>query len=414
MKPFEKTKDGVVDNLLRAFLSRPNPEKACTEFDPDLANAYIERSLTPGVRTRYEGHLSECGACRKGIVVLKRLYDADNPASAFSAKASNRRTRWFAGASQVFGMLTRPQWVLASAAVIVLAISLPVIMLRNETRRSDSVAKAVGEQAPQPESPQNTNQPTVSNPATSSKSPSADPAISPAATAKPSEKSDNGALAISSPAPTAGAPGGSAGTVEQAAKPETKPTPQPAADEARVTSANKELTPAQGGAAAGTQVAKKESDQDRKQQEGKDSAQQTADATQERADEPRDKEKTAKADEPPAPSASASEAARGRPVQKRSPAKLALRDSSPAESVRPLDAQKKIGNKRFLFKDNTWTDRDFDPGKDFPVVTIIRDSNVYKEEISKRAGLKVYLEGFGGSERAIIVYKGTVYKLIPQ
>jgi hypothetical protein len=97
---------------------------------------------------------------------------------------------------------------------------------------------------------------------------------------------------------------------------------------------------------------------------------------------------------------------------KRPSAKLGLRDSSPAESVRPTE--KKVGSKKFSLKDDTWTDKDFDPDKGLPTVTIIRDSNVYNELLGKQAGLKPYLTGFGGTERAIFVYKGTVYKLIPQ
>ena len=97
---------------------------------------------------------------------------------------------------------------------------------------------------------------------------------------------------------------------------------------------------------------------------------------------------------------------------KRSPAIRALRDSSAPESVRPTE--RRIGNKRFSLKDDTWTDKTFDPDKDLPVVTIIHSSNVYNELLARQAGLKQYLEPFAEAERAIIVYKGTVYKLIPQ
>ena len=66
MKFFGQAKDGVIDNLLRAYVSRPsNPHQKCTDFDPDRANAYIERSLKSASRFHYEEHLSECAACRK-------------------------------------------------------------------------------------------------------------------------------------------------------------------------------------------------------------------------------------------------------------------------------------------------------------------------------------------------------------
>ena len=89
-----------------------------------------------------------------------------------------------------------------------------------------------------------------------------------------------------------------------------------------------------------------------------------------------------------------------------------MRDSGAAEAVRP--EERKLSGKKFLFRDGAWTDKDFDPNKELPVVTIIRDSNVYKEVMNKRPGLKPFLAGFPAPERAIIVYKGTVYKLIPQ
>ena len=98
---------------------------------------------------------------------------------------------------------------------------------------------------------------------------------------------------------------------------------------------------------------------------------------------------------------------------KRPAAKLSLRDTNVGtESVRA--EQKEFKGKKFSFRDGAWTDKDFDPNKDLPVVTIIRDSNTYKELISKRAGLRSIMERFTPAERAIIVYKGTVYKLIPQ
>src|SRR5262245_64495305 len=83
MKLFGKTKDGVTDRLLRAYVSRPlNSHQSCPEFDPDLTNAYVERNLTGAARSRFEAHLSECVACRGSVVALKRFAEAERPASA--------------------------------------------------------------------------------------------------------------------------------------------------------------------------------------------------------------------------------------------------------------------------------------------------------------------------------------------
>jgi hypothetical protein len=49
-----------------------------------------------------------------------------------------------------------------------------------------------------------------------------------------------------------------------------------------------------------------------------------------------------------------------------------------------------------------------------PMVTIFRDSDVYRELFSKHSGMRPFLTGFAETARVIFVYKGMVYKLIPQ
>jgi hypothetical protein len=90
-----------------------------------------------------------------------------------------------------------------------------------------------------------------------------------------------------------------------------------------------------------------------------------------------------------------------------------LRESS-GEAVRTRSNYLELRGKKFFLIDGTWTDKDYSAEKDLPTITLVRDSNVYKELLAKRASLKPYLSYFSGNERAIIVYKGTVYKLIPQ
>src|SRR5258707_3422214 len=93
------TPDGSIDSLLRAYVSRPgNRERS--EFDADLANAYIERNLIPASRARYEQHLSECTPCRKNAVALSRLAEPEARA-AILARADGRpaRTRVFGATS---------------------------------------------------------------------------------------------------------------------------------------------------------------------------------------------------------------------------------------------------------------------------------------------------------------------------
>lgn len=399
-----QTKDGVIDNLLRAYVSRPtNPHQVCPDFDPDRASAYIERALTRASRLRYERHLSECAACRKSVVALKRMADADTAAPAYPAR-DVPRSSWLSTAKRVFGAMSQPQWAMATAAVIVLAISLPLLLSRNQGREA-SVAIV------ETDKPQS---------APASASPGANPASgdtassSVVASSKQREKTDILAKNAPSASKTTDAAAGAGAVDDLSKKPEVTGAPQQA-DEQRKAEGQLAPAPAQGGAALGSQVAKKDSDQSRQQQPEKDSAQQASESKAvARADEPSaKKENEGRAEEAaaPPPPASPSEVARSRSGLKRS-GKLSLRDSATGEAVRP--EERKFSGKKFLFTDGAWTDKDFDPNKDLPVVTIIRDSNVYKEVLSKRPGLKPFLTGFPAAERAIIVYKGTVYKLIPQ
>lgn len=416
MKHFEKTKDGVTDALLRAYVSRPgNSSQICTEFDPDLASAYIELRLPAGSRSRYEHHLSECGACRKNVVALVRM--ADTTASVTPARVQDRGTL-LSGLRRVFGAMSLPQWAMATTAALVLAISIPVLLTRESSRANRVVPASAVAEEPSGEkaqdSSQTSNQPQTGALDSIARSPQADSSTAAAqlkkreAEIEPKDASVGGR--------SAGASSVVGGIAELAQKPDGK-SASAAADEAQRKPQSEVAAqpPAQAGAGS-SQVAKKvDSEDNREQRQEKDLAKQAPESKPGRADEPTDKEKNAKAEEvapPPAPVASP-EASKSRGGLRRSAPKLALRDSgSAAESVRANE--KRISNKDFIFKDNTWTDKNFDPGKNLPVVTIIRDSNVYKEVLSKRSGLRPYLDGFSENERAIIVFKGTVYKLIPQ
>src|ERR1700730_19361192 len=135
MKLLGKTKDGAIDGLLRAYVSRSgNLPHVCPDFDPDLANAYIERSLPADSRSRYEQHLSDCGACRKSVVALARLAQAEGATSTVSipSRASEARPAWLTRMARGLSGLTAPQWATAVAAVIVLAITLPLVLSRSE------------------------------------------------------------------------------------------------------------------------------------------------------------------------------------------------------------------------------------------------------------------------------------------
>jgi hypothetical protein len=87
------------------------------------------------------------------------------------------------------------------------------------------------------------------------------------------------------------------------------------------------------------------------------------------------------------------------------------------ESVRSDRAhspEKTVGKKTFWLSRGVWTDSEYNSDRKLPVVTVVRDSDVYKDILERNKKLKVFLTAFRGTESAIIVFKNTVYSLIPQ
>lgn len=390
------TPGGAIDSLLRAYVSRPG-NRECSEFDADLANAYLERNLIPASRSRYEQHLSECAACRKNVVALSRLVEPESR-PVISARTDRRPV-----GKRVFGATSWARWATAAVAVIVLAISLPLLLTRNRSRLVQE-----GSQAAQESQAADSIQ-AVSSPEKSVAANIKQPLVNSTESQKLSEKRQVDAVSANGAAPgqqPAGAGGDRvASNSKLEAKPEAKPSEQ--AQGAAGTQPVSEV-------AAGQPQQEKRSDQDassaRQQQPSKDAAAGDTKANANEKDKENARSKTQYAESTPPPPPPAAPAKAGK--MKRSSAIRALRDTASTEAVRPTE--RKLGNKKFSLKDDTWTDKDFDPDKDLPIVTVIRDSNVYNELLAKQVGLKPYLGGFPPAERAIIVYKGTVYKLIPQ
>ena len=403
MKLLGKTKDGAIDGLLRAYVSRSgNLPHVCPDFDPDLANAYIERSLTADSRSRYEQHLSDCGACRKNVVALARLAEAEG-VSSIPSKRGEARPAWLTRMARGFSGLTAPQWATAVAAVIVLAISLPFVLSRSELRTNQDAATAAAENQ-QANETRPVDQVAGAVPSAAVRKSGTEAA---ATIAKQSEKREAETIAANKPAAQPPSVGGNVSSGLRADAVKAKPAPQPADEVQAKTDRPAETVTVTAGAES--QLAKNESD---KKQKEKDSAQPAGEAKAASAGEAgAAKELAIRVEEPPPPATrSTPEPVRSRKGL-RERGKLGLRDTSSEVARLP---EKKIQSKKFLLRDDVWTDRDYDPDKNQPVVNLVRDSNVYKEVVGKQAGLKAYLDAFREGERAIIVYKGKVYKLIPQ
>lgn len=391
MKQSGKIKDRAIGNLLRTQISKPsNPHQACKEFDPDLANAYVERKMTGPSRAGYETHLSECTPCRQTVVALARFAAAER--APISGQVVSGRASWLTSLEALVRGLSAPQWAMAAVAVVVFAISLPVLLSRNQNGRAllaPSVPETSAIETRQAESHQ----------------------VSPAAKVSPEKsaslKSDdaketnkpesNGFLAVNKERED---------RAVSAEQKKTAPEVAPQAIDETQRKAENQTTPQPPAQPAPDTQAKLDSDRAREQQ-GKDAAQPKQSPAEE---QDADKEKSRRAESatapPPPPAASSSRL-------KAPVGRLGLRDSA-GEAVRPRSNYLELRGKKFFLIDGTWTDKDFSAEKDLPTITLVRDSNVYKELLAKRASLKPYLSYFTGNERAIIVYKGTVYKLIPQ
>ena len=372
MKLFGENRDRAIDILLRAQVLRSSGVlETCSEFDPDLASAYVEGRLTTGLHSRYEEHLSVCGTCRKCVVGLSRIAMSDlKPARTSGVKVRG-----------VFGILSRPQWALAVAAIIVFVVSLPLLLSRspNKSSKRTSVAEQVASDSAPTAPPRANESNQVSKTSAAKSQEERNDKSAPAASRKR-------AISPTGPREQLEARGDSESTDEVKQKSESQAASQVAA-----------------AAAQESQEAKSDADRGRQQQ--KDSAQsgESKGHSQESAGTEKARLAEATPAPPPAPRAKSLKPPAG---------KLSLRDNAASESVRP--SERKIHNKLFLWKDGAWTDKKFAPDKGLPVVTIIRASNVYNEVLTKHAGLKRYLDVLPETERAIIVYEGTVYKLIPQ
>jgi len=402
MKLLGKSKDTAIDGLLRAYVSRSEAlHRSCSEFDPDLANAYVEHSLPASSRSRYEQHISECSSCRTNVAALGRLAGADGVPAVRNEVGPSLSGRIWQGLSS----LSAPQWATAFAAVIVLAISVPLFLSRHEAHRDQDVSTAAVESS-QPEPSVGDHIGTTPAPGSLHKT----PAEGVATTQKEHEKRETDKAAsndavVQQPrsveaVSVTGADSLKTKAAQTADEVQTK-VDRPASDVARGA-----------GSAGGTEVAKNESDKKADQSSGKDSTRSTESKVASDSEQPAKEVASGEMPPPPAPAVrSTSESPRPRRGTKQ-PGKLGLRDSA-AGDVATLP-ERKIGGKTFQLQEGVWTDRGFDSNKNMPVVNIVRDSNVYKELIVKQAGLKSYLDAFTESERAIIVYKGKVYKLIPQ
>ncbi len=424
-----------MDRLLRGHVSQHlGPKQTCKQFDPDLANAYIEQRLTTTEREDFEQHLSLCAHCRTATVSLERLASAEAPAFLSGGGRQIAAEGWRERLGALVGALATPRWAMAAAAVIVLAVSMPVLLSRTGTEhRAESVANE--ETAPlqsvarpeirplsqtEPAPPVDVVVPQVRSALDGDKKPAGAAEVSPqsreqtqqvlAKNQSPAEQSPQAALnrvdEQKGKAEAAGAiaSGGVARatdsigqTERQVGQRQAPSPPQPQADSAD------QLAKVDAEGARRLPEAEKDLAHVSVLKSGRDDGEERPGAGA--------KIRPEDSNPPASPIAVPDSASRRALAQ---PSVSSMRDGRLNAARSRGTAERKIGKKRFWLRDDVWTDNDYNPEKEMPMVTIVRDSEVFKEVIGKRATLKGYLTGFAETERAIVVYKGTIYKLIPQ
>ncbi len=441
MEKSGKIEDGVMDNLLQGFIKRQmQPDSTCEAFDPDLASAYLERVMTEREQSHYESHLSECAPCRKNVIALARLVEAEVtevsvaavaagvPASLNEATAeanhfaSEEKAHWLGKLKGWFGLLATPRFALAATAALALAVAIPYVLIQNSqmSQRDMTSALDAKEDGKAAAQAAKNNPPPSTTPNTSPNNPvNGD---TPQSTAnKQQAESKSSTPAPGAPATAAEPEAGASGAGNAPAKEEAVEGEKAKREEAAKPTDTVTSTTAQPPEAAKSQPATAKSDEpgriDTKDaqriENDKDNASPstTLKPGNNAGGASRRNAPTVGPDSPkPAPSPGRTSDSPPRSI-------AAKRFSEASESNRErsnASASRRVGKKTFWLVDDTWTDENYRSDKEMPIVPLIKDSENYKNILEKYSDLKKFFSAFGANERAIIVRKDMAYKLIPQ
>ena len=454
MEKLNQFEDEAMENLLHRYIKRQaSAETICKEFDPDIASLYIERVLTATETTRFETHLVTCHPCRKEIVSLSRLAQSELvAASTANHPAENevvslmpgRQASWLDHVKSLLLPLLSPKIALAAVAVLALAVSVPIYFSsRTQPATTPQTAQAPTAPSPSPapstgptaqsETAAASGAATVVKPEVGEKSQAASgqtdaSTIADAVGRQPQADAEGTKAPAVEPAPSAAsksatevAPASAPPSTQVAAAPERKEeaaAKTATADERRAdTSTPSEAAPSS--QTAGNEARRLERIDPkpalRLPETDKDSGRSTTikqgapdpmiasnNKPERRVIRPGDD-----VPQPPPPTAD-----KGKSKSITSPGGLSYRSSSD-RAQRPTNLRK-VSKKTFFLINDYWTDKDYKQDKELPVVTLVKDSDVYREVVARHSDLQKLFAGFAANERVLVVYKNTLYKLIPQ
>lgn len=454
MEKSANIEDQVMDNLLRSYIKQQKqPEINCAGFDPDLASLYLERVLTEKETARYEIHLSECSPCRSSVIALANFAEQEVPLAlvtpvkekqavvarvATETKAVEKsNANWLEGLKRFLVLLMTPRYALGAVAALVLAVSIPLVLSQKDNKSSNSPSNAASgaKSAEDSSAPGVVAQapPTAHNDGFIADSGSGEPKQAPLERDKAISPDDTHQSA-------AGQAGAATGSTAGEPVTSTVVAEIPAVTEKKEVTKNDNTTVADNKVRAEESPAKtteppaatpppppvaKAAERpelpriDSKEalkvpNNDKDAAAKTlkpgtADTSVASVTKPTGP--TIRPNEGVRPSAPSTESG-GRTLTDKG---KSLRSASDArkEPVR-ASASRKIDNKTFFLIDDVWTDKDYKKDKELPVVPVTKDSDVYKEVLEKHPNLQKFFQGFPAGEKVIVVYKGTVYRLMPR
>jgi len=437
MKILGKTEERAIDSLLRAQRSNFTGT-TCEGFDADRANAYIERMLNQNEQQRYESHIAACGNCRRLTVALMRAAQADPASSAATITPVEKSSRgWITALRGFIPALATPRFALVATAVVALAISVPLI-LSNRNQQSDIAVKSSAEAASGDKAAPNlVAKQNEAPPATQQAGQSA------MADHRRDEATGNGAgVGAATESKDSEESGVATGMLAQTidatkttAAEQSAPAPPPAASDNftrkesepdRQAKTDDTARPTERARSQPSETATAESEKplpmiDRNEartlpEADRNSQPRVTELSRGRAgvEVARDKDKPVirPEDDSRPKSESVSENRRGGRIAD-GPASR-LRDTNdgvkpPARSTREM----KVQGKKFFLLDGIWTDKDYRKDKEMPIVPVEQGSELYNQLMTKHSKLKLYFASFA-DQSAIIVYKGTVYKLTPK
>src|SRR5213594_4309772 len=137
--------DPQIDVLLRRHAERARSKAAIEHLDADELNAFAEGSLPVAARSRFVSHLADCDDCRR--LVSQLAISAGAVAKATSGAPATADVSWL----EKLGVFFRPPALryAAFAAVVVAAVGVAFLVMRQTQQNRESALVAKNEQPSQ-------------------------------------------------------------------------------------------------------------------------------------------------------------------------------------------------------------------------------------------------------------------------